>query len=82
MARVRIHDTPRDRVREVMVRRFVDAEAIEIAEEWATACWTQRLIARATRCATSLIAVFGPNGYRILATDRWGRPWGIGSPSR
>jgi hypothetical protein len=70
-ARLRIHDTPRDQVRETMVRRFVDVEAVEIAEAWAQAGWTQPLIARATRCATSLIAVFGPGDYRIIAVDRW-----------
>jgi hypothetical protein len=43
-----------------LARRLVDHEAVEIADEWATTGWTARLISRATRVATSLIAVFGP----------------------
>ncbi len=76
-----------DAMRATLIRRFVESEAVEIEDEWARCGWTQRLIARATRVATSLIAVFGPGDYLIITVDRWGGRGGrpqsgcaIGSP--
>jgi hypothetical protein len=75
MARSRIHVTPRDHVREAMIRRFVLAEAVEIEDAVAQVGWTWPIVARACRVADSLLAVFGPGNYRLYAGDRWGRGW-------
>jgi hypothetical protein len=67
--RARLCGTVFDAVHERLTRRFVE-EAVEIAEEWARFGRTARLISRATRVATSLIAVLGPGNYRILSASR------------
>jgi hypothetical protein len=76
MARLRIHDTPGDRAREQVILRLVETEAEELALEVGRSGWTRRAIAWATRCADTLLGVFGPNGYRIIRLPHWGRPWG------
>jgi hypothetical protein len=43
--RARIRGTVFDALRERLIRRLVESEAVEIAEEWARIGWTQRLIA-------------------------------------
>jgi hypothetical protein len=63
-----------DQLRECLFRRLVDHEAAELEQTWAIAGWTQQLIARAERLATSILTVYGPGASRIVVVPhewRW-----------
>jgi hypothetical protein len=63
-----------DQLREGLFRRLVDHEAAELEQTWAICGWTQQLVARATRLATSILTVYGPGAYRIVIVPherRW-----------
>ena len=63
-----------DQLRECLFRRLVDHEAAELEQTWAICGWTQQLVARATRLATSILTVYGPGAYRIVIVPherRW-----------
>lgn len=56
--------------RGMIVRAFIDMEVPEIARLVDQAGWCDVAVRRATRCANSLLAVYGPGDYRIVTWER------------